>query len=332
VEPDRRAGDRSGEHHRPRANEARRRLAELPSAQTVRVTFKPVENGRAQIEAVVLERPLLPTSPLPASVIALRAATDREVAASISSPSGGGETWTAAWRWWEHRPRVAVALETPAPFGGLWGIAVFRERQTYADGSSTIEESRSSAEFHLSDWTRTGLRWETAIGFDQWRGIGGRALSIRGSAQQRFAADRGSLDASADSWIGGLRTWRVSVRSEWRSSVHNEGGVWIVRVLLRAHPLLHDGVIRGVFSHQLTHGGAEWRRWLHPVRRPLRLAPAFFVDLARGTRGLGNGGERWQADVGGGLRIAVPGSGVLRIDVARGLRDGRSAVSVGWGR
>jgi hypothetical protein len=336
---------------------ARRRLAELPSAQTARVTFRPAENGRAQIEAVVLERPLLPTSPLAASVVALRAATDREVAAAISSPSGGGETWTAAWRWWEHRPRIAVAFETPAPFGGIWGIAVFRERQTYADGSSTIEESRSRAEFHLSDWTRTGLRWETAIGFDQWRGIGGRALSIRGGAQQRFAADRGSLDASADSWIGGLRTWRVSVRSEWRSSVHNEGGVWIVRageeaaprtaplglwpgagtgqgrpVLLRAHPLLHDGIIRGVFGPQLTHGGAEWRRWLHPVRRPLRLAPAFFVDLARGTRGLANSGERWQADVGGGLRIAVPGSGALRIDVARGLRDGRSAVSVGWGR
>jgi hypothetical protein len=252
---------------------------------------------------------------------------------------------------------MAVAFEAPAPFGGRWGIAAFRERQTYADGSSTIEESRSRAEFHLSNWTRTGLRWETAVGFDRWRGIGGRALSIRGSAQQRFAADRGSLDASAESWIGGLRAWRISARSEWRSSVHNEGGVWIVRageevaprtaplglwpgagtgqgrdVLARAHPLLHDGIIRGVFGPQLLYGGAEWRRWFQPVKRPLRVAPAIFVDLARGTRGLANSGGRWQTDVGGGLRIAVPGSGVLRIDVARGLRDGRSAVSLGWGR
>jgi hypothetical protein len=336
---------------------ARRRLAELPSAQTARVTFKPAENGRAQVEAVVLERPLLPTSPVAAGVVAVRAATDREVAASISSPSGAGETWTAAWRWWENRPRIAAAFEAPAPFGGRWGIAAFREKQAYEDGLSTIEESRSRAELHLSNWTRTGLRWETAVGFDRWRGIGGRAVSIRGGAQQRFAADRGLLDASADSWIGGLRTWRVSVRSEWRSSVHNEGGVWIVRageeiaqreaplglwpgagtgqgrdVLLRAHPLLHDGIIRGVFGPQLTHGGAEWRRWIHPVKRPLRVAPAIFVDLARGTRGLANSVERWQTDAGGGLRIAVPGSGVLRIDVARGLRDGRSALSLGWGR
>jgi hypothetical protein len=36
-------------------------------------------------------------------------------------------------------------------------------------------------------------------------------------------------------------------------------------------------------------------------------------------------------DVGGGLRVHVPGiERLLRIDVAHGLRDGANAVTVGW--
>ena len=336
---------------------ARRRLAELPSAQTVRVAFRPAENGRAQVEAVVLERPLVPVSPIAAGVVALRAATDRELAASISSPTGGGETWTAAWRWWEHRPRVALGFETPAPFGGHWGIAVFAERQAYAGGSSTLEESRRRAEFRVSDWTRTGLRWEIASGVDRWRGIASQAFSMRVAAQQRVAADRASLSVATESWAGGLRAWTASVGADWRSRARNDGSVWIARagediaaktaplalwsgagtgqgrdVLLRAHPLLDDGVIHGVFGSELTHGGMEWRRWTQLAKKPLRVAPAIFLDIAHSARGLEDADTRWHSDVGGGLRIAVPGSGVLRIDVARGLRDGRSAFSVGWGR
>jgi len=32
------------------------------------------------------------------------------------------------------------------------------------------------------------------------------------------------------------------------------------------------------------------------------------------------------------VRIGVPGSGVLRVDLAKGLRDGRTAISIGWTR
>ena len=336
---------------------ARRRLAELPAAQTARVAFKPAENGLAQVEAVVFERPLAPVSPVALGVIGLRTATDRELRASLSSPSGGGETWTAAWRWWERRPRVALAFDAPAPFGGTWGVGVFGEKQSYDSGAATIEERRTRAEFHLSNWTLSGLRWETAVGLDRWRSIGREALSARVAAQQRFDSDRGSLSVASESWIGGLRTWTLSVRSEWQSRARNEGAVWIARagediapraaplalwsgagtgqgrdVLLRAHPLLHDGTIRGVFGPQLSHGGAEWRQWMQPAKKPLRVAPAIFLDLARSARGIAGSDNRWQSDAGAGLRIAVPGSGVLRLDVARGLRDGRSAFSVGWGR
>jgi hypothetical protein len=107
-------------------------------------------------------------------------------------------------------------------------------------------------------------------------------------------------------------------------------------VLLRAHPLLDHGIVRGEsFGRQLVHGGVEARRWAQLSRKPVRLAPALFVDVARASHGLeaitATDG-RWQFDAGAGIRLAVPGSGVLRIDVAHGLRDGRTAFSVGWAR
>ncbi|NUR55645.1 MAG: hypothetical protein HOQ29_14465, partial [Acidobacteria bacterium] len=76
----------------------------------------------------------------------------------------------------------------------------------------------------------------------------------------------------------------------------------------------------------------EWRRWMRPPRWIVRVAPAVFVDTARATRGLSSRDSRVQMDAGAGLRVALPGLGVLRVDVAHGLRDGADAVSVGFTR
>jgi hypothetical protein len=103
--------------------------------------------------------------------------------------------------------------------------------------------------------------------------------------------------------------------------------------LLRAHPLLHDGAIRdGVFGRRLAYAGIEWRRWISRGFGPVRLSPAVFVDAARAGAVPAFADRRAHVDVGAGLRIAVPSAGVLRADVARGLRDGQMAVSFGWGR
>jgi hypothetical protein len=102
-------------------------------------------------------------------------------------------------------------------------------------------------------------------------------------------------------------------------------------LLLRAHSLLHDGVIRGVFGRQVSHGGVEWRDWRWSVLRTVRIAPAMFLDVARADRVPAFGDDRAHVDVGAGLRIVVPGAGVLRIDLGRGLRDGSTALSIGWG-
>jgi hypothetical protein len=209
----------------------------------------------------------------------------------------------------------------------------------------------------VSDWTRAGLRWGAAIAAERWSGTD-RALSLSVSAQQRLADDRAFVEARAGTWRGNPRTWTLGLEAEWRTTLRNEGDVWIGRggietvgadaplalwpgagtgqgrdVLLRAHPLLVDGVISGgAFGRRLFHAGVEWRRWLQPGVKAVRLAPAVFVDAAHSARGLESSNRRPHVDVGGGLRVSVPGAGVVRIDLARGLRDGAMALSFGWTR
>jgi len=336
---------------------ARRRLAELPAAQTTRVGYRPGENGRAQVDAVVLERPRFPVGPISLAATALRGVTDRELSASIASPTGGGELWSASWRWWEHRPRVAGSFAAPSPYGGVWRVEGFAEKQSYGRGSPVLEESRRRASFQVSNWTSTAFRWEIEAAVDSWAG-NARSFSFGVSGEQRFLDDRLAVLGRAAAWGGGVRTTTLGAGTDWRSSARNEGNVWIGRagfeaagggaplalwpgagtgqgrpILLRAHPLLRDGIIQdGVFGRRLLHGGAEWRRWMQAGRKPIRFAPAVFLDGARARGVLPGADRRGHLDAGAGLRIALPGAGVVRVDLARGIRDGSTAVSVGWTR
>jgi outer membrane translocation and assembly module TamA len=100
--------------------------------------------------------------------------------------------------------------------------------------------------------------------------------------------------------------------------------------LLRAHPLLADGVVTGpAFGRRLLHATVEHQR---PIMRLAEgaVGVAAFVDAARAWSQPGPG-VRWHADAGLGIRVALPaGVGTLRVDVARGLRDRRHVVSAGW--
>jgi Peptidase C39 family len=341
---------------------ARRRLAELPSGEVTRVSWSPDENGRARVDAAVIERPVFPRSAVSIGTIGLRAMTDREAIVTIASPSGGGEAWTASWRWWEHRPRVALGFESPAPRGGVWGVSLFDERQSYEVTDGVFEESRRRADFHISNWTVGGIRWEGTVAVDRFSEAdahgSGDAFGAAVSVQRRFLGDGAFVETRAEMWAGSTETWTFAVGGEWRSNTHHEGTVLIARAtdavagpsapfalwpgagtgqgregLLRAHPLIDDGVIRdAVFGRHVIDGGVEWRRWAQLANKPIRIAPALFVDAGRAYRGVDSSPDRCQYDVGGGFRLAVPGSGVLRIDVAHGLRDGRNALSMGWGR
>ena len=339
--------------------DARRRLGELPSALGTRVTYVPGSDGRARVEASVIERPLAPTSILPLASIALRGLTDREARVSFASVTGGGELWTMQWRWWERRQRASLTLAAPAPrgLGGVWSLEASSERQTYATALGDSAESRRGAALRICDWTNGVVRWHSAVGVDRW-GNDGTTLTVEAGVARIFLRDRLVSDVSVGMLAGGVGTWTVRARGEWHSNPRHDGTVWLARagydvagsraplalwpgagsgpgrdVLLRAHPMLDDGVIRdAVFGRRLAHGGVESRRWFTAGRRPLRVAVAGFVDVANAARGIASSDLRLHADAGIGVRVALAGAGVLRVDLARGLRDGNTALSVGWTR
>lgn len=333
---------------------AGKRLGELPAADVARVQYRPQPGGRANIEAVVLERPLLPTSKGSLITLGLGALIERQVSVTASSMTGGGETLTAAWRWWQERPRVSLTYATPSPLGVLT-TEVFGERQAYGPAGSGVEESRRGGRISVAHWTTRLLRWEVGTGIDAWgaeRTTGGLFAAL----EQRFAGDRASLRVSASGFGGTFRAWTSRLDGEWRSHTRHQGTVWLADAgidlastsaplalwsgagtgqgragLLRAHPLLDGGRITSeVFGRRLQHASGEARIWLPPVKQILRVAPAVFVDAARATRRR-EPGDAWHVDGGVGLRIAAGGN-VLRVDVGKGLRDGATAFSVGWSR
>lgn len=346
---------------------ARRRLDELPSAWLSRLRYQPLDNGLADIDAVIVERPVLPRGVVPLTAAALRAVVQREARVESASPTGSGELWTLAWRWWEARPRVGGALTVPSPgvVPGVVTVDASWERQTYAigpSGASTAARQqvneRRRAGLRVADWATSRVRWDAGLGFERWSNH--RHAALDGALDARLAGDRLSVRIDAAAWLtpgsgpgfgsGGLST-------AWRSTTEGNGRAWLAAAgwravtaeapldlwpgagegqarapLLRAHPLLADGVIAGeVFGRQLSHATGE-------VQQPVRTAAigvlrlAAFIDTARAWHTAASGAtSRWHTDAGVGLRLALPGrAGTARIDVARGLRDGATAWSAGW--
>ena len=339
-----------------RLTRAARRLDSMPSAMGSSVAYTPRDDGLAQVTAAVIERPVLPTTPAAAAATAVRAATDRELQLNIVSPTGGGERWFASWRWWEARPRVAFGLEAPAPFGGTWHVSAADERESYGFRSAVFQERRRTLAIGVSDWITATWQWETELVGERW--LSGSGTGATAALRYQATDDRLVFGARGGVWSIASSAWTGSAFAEWRSRARAQGTVWLARgafdaagretplalwsgagtgqarsPLLRAHPLLHDGVIRdAVFGRVVASAGAEWRRWGAPVMRVLRVAPAAFVDIAQAYRAPPFADARVHADVGVGFRLSVPGAGVLRADVAKGLRDGNMAWSFGWSR
>lgn len=338
-----------------RLTRARRRLGAVPSLMGSRVSYKPAEDDRTQVSASVLERPLVPSGLIPLAALGLRAVTDREVGVAIASPTGGGELWSASWRWWERRPRVELGIAAPSPIGGTWSVKAFTEHQTYGVAALETSERRRGVVLRLSDWVSGNLRIEAAGAVERW--TDGLTASLEGGVEQVFAGGNAVAGLGVGIMTGAHRAGTLDASAGWRSTETRAGTVWQARagfstalsaaplalwpgagtgqgrsVLLRAHPLLDDGIVRGVFGRRLAHGGVEWRYWRGPIFRTLHLAPAVFVDAARAFRVPAFGDDRTHVDAGAGIRVALPGAGVLRVDLGRGLRDGEMALSFGWVR
>ena len=329
---------------------AERRLGDLPSAFATRVRYALVARARAEVRATVVERPTVPRGALAFAAIGLEAGVSQQVRASISSLTGGGERVTASWRFWPHRPRYAITIAAPAPWGGVWAAEGFTERQPFT--SETAPADRTGARLVVGDWATRRLHWNARTGVDRWRND--HAFLVTGAGVRWQPRNTLRVEATLDGWAGprGFAVGHIS--PSWRSSQDTAGTVVgitgtidMVSALtpldmwpagdtghartasLRAHPVLDDGALRVERLGRRADGvSIELQRWRGVG--PLRVATAAFTDVLRTTRRL-NGESLTDADMGIGLRIALPsGAGVLRADVAHGLRDGANAVSLAW--
>jgi hypothetical protein len=263
---------------------------------------------------------------------------------------------------------VRVEFDTPAPgpIPGIVSTELSWEEQAYATltpGTPVVREERVRTGGHLADWPVEWLRWQAGAAIDRLDGT--RHVAIDGRLLARILEDRATLTLSLAHWTPtavGPSFSAGGVAGAWRSSDDRGQPAWfgfagvaaasaaaplavwpgagtsLTRgALLRAHPLTDGGVVAGdAFGRRLAFATVEHER---PVwSGPYGLATmAIFMDTARAWERREPGVSPWHVDLGAGVRFGEPGSnGVVRLDLAYGLRDRQAAVSAGyvaaWGR
>jgi tetratricopeptide (TPR) repeat protein len=226
---------------------------------------------------------------------------------------------------------------------------------TALHSGQTVREVRRGVGVAWGEWLDAKLRGETNLGLERWEGQGrpfltmglaldlrpvGDALSLRLETARWLVLGRGqpfSIGAAGAVWrpaVPGLRHTVVEARAGYRAASAEApptlgpgAGTGRGRPeLLRAHPLLAAGIVRGpAFGRSLWNAGLEfgYRPWQLGL---LRAGLACFVDAARA-------GDQSpaQVDAGVGIRLAGFGpDGELALNAARGLRDGAAALSLVW--
>jgi hypothetical protein len=342
---------------------AERRLQELPGHAQSRLTFQPEPDGYVTVTAAIVERSGTPRGVVGWGASGLRTVIDREVRVAIPGASGQGEMWSAGWRWWSGRPRVDFGFTAPrhGRLGGVWRVDASWESQRYG---ATPGEERTRGALSHSDWLAPNARYSFTAGIDSWRGASftGRTVFAGGSLERRWSGDRWSLGGTATLWAppsGGTAFHAAGVRGSFRSTRVASGWVYLADVgferasdsaplavwpragegrsgiLMRAHPLIEDGIIdpgnTSALGRTLAYTHAEAQRWIAPAG-PARIGVAGFADVGRASRRReGGAGHLSLIDVGAGLRVQVPGfAGTLRMDFAGGLLDDEKALTVGW--
>lgn len=350
--------------------QARRRLAEIPVAVATRLELRPAAGGITRVDVALLERPLFDATPPGVFALAVRTLSRSEAALELAGATGNGELCTAAWRWSRERRRLALAFTLPAPLGrpGLATVSGFREEQAYrtdddAAGGSVTREERRQLGFMWSDWSAAenpslDLRRQVVAAVDTWEGRGSHiALGFGliavdphdrlrlGTGVTAWASLRGddpfaAIDVSA-AWASGppearaawlLDLGAIGVTREAPMALWPGAGTGTGREpLLRAHPLLADGVIDSeFFGRRLARLTVERRTWFLQ-RWPMALGLAAFVDLAGAATSGRFVPASWGADAGIGLRWRLPGRhGNCRFDIAHGITDDASAFSFAW--
>lgn len=326
-----------------------RQLADWPAMTRTAVRYVPKEGGQADLRVAVTERDLFPRGRVALGIIAGRALITRELRVAFGPMTSGGDRLEVGWRFWPDRPRYAATLQAPAPWGGIWGIQASAERQPLtAPALATFRHD--SVGLIQSRWQTNWLRWQVGGGLDRWA-ASGRHGTVSGAVDLVTPRDGVRLRVRGQSWFGteGFSSLDVSLRTSRalrgrryvvdgrallsRVSESAPYDIWPAgdtgharATLLRAHPLVTGGRYRTarLGSDVATASLEGVRLW---TRRGAQFGPALFADIGRTGRRVSGASVR-DVDVGVGLRLRVPGaSGTIRVDFAKGLRDGARALS-----
>jgi hypothetical protein len=355
-----------GTHLGPRALvAARRRLGDVPAFYRGRVDYLPVQDGLVEVRAVVAERPLIePLIPLIAGN-ALSALAREEVAVEFGSILGAGERWNVSWRWDNPHARGGGELAVPMRIGlpGVVTVSGLWERFRFGGLIDTveIEEDHRSGGIGFGAWVLPEFRPSLALRSDRWSG-GRRYLVISQGNELRLARDRFTLRTSIEaggSGGDGPSYLMGYARARWASSPLLQRTSWTLRygwdladgatplglwpfasgdvpwsIPLRAHPFaVGDRLPAATIARTIMHGGFAIDQPFY--RSPLiSVALGGFVDMAAMGDRLNSRPSRLFVDAGGGLRIGLADGalGVIRVDIATGLNDDHSALTVGMHR
>ncbi|HEX7138756.1 MAG TPA: papain-like cysteine protease family protein, partial [Vicinamibacterales bacterium] len=181
---------------------ARYRLDELPDRASARLALRPEDEGFASIDVVVSEKAGLPHGRAEWIGTGARVAINREIAVALPGTSGQGEMWSASWRWWNNRPKVAFAFAAPHVAGlfGVWRVEGSWETESYTTGGSELQhEVRGHGGLTVSDWLSGKVRYSMSAGVDTWGAL--HAASAGVSLERRWFDDRLAAAATATTWL-----------------------------------------------------------------------------------------------------------------------------------
>lgn len=344
---------------------ANRRLAATPGVASAKVDYRPVPEGRVEVIASLVERShSFAAAPQFARQL-VQGAVDRRVNLQAPNLVGTGELLRGSVGWLGYRQEVQIELSVPASLGipGVARLAAAWDRSQFDlgdTGDDRVSESRRSGSVGFAAWFTPSVIAGTEVALHRWS-ADRDYVAVSGGGALLTAHDRFTLHLNGTVGLAlGPHPGFASAQlgAEWRSGTDWDGLSWAARggaavvdpdaplsawpvvgsdvrsaIPLRGHTTANAGaIVAARLASTVLHGGAAT---VAPITRvgPIRLGVALFVDAAylrdRPSPSLPG---RWYLDGGGGLRIGWgdPWTQSLRIDVAAGLLDRSTAISVGF--
>jgi hypothetical protein len=227
-----------------------------------------------------------------------------------------------------------------------------------------VREERRRSALSASDWILPDVRFSMGIAFDRWN-RSGRFLAVDDEVEIRLGGNRIAWTTWGSMWIplrseaSGFHAGRTLL--EWESAGIERADSWSAHAGVhgvsaqaplsirptvpsignmgrvqgpappRAHPRVVDDIVaRDMLGLSIWSSGLEKRIFPWNVGF-LRLGAAAFVDAAGPLGSQPGDGARWNVDVGVGILIREVGSTeTVRLDLARGIRDGAWALALSW--